>query len=390
MLENTSPAPREMVMTKVNGMPKYVEVSQAIETQIQSGRWEGGRMPSVRGIAHQHNVSVVTASRALQVLRDKGLIQTVERSGCFRVPPPGADRWALVLRTTPGPWLKATLALARVGFEALARRDPMHLENDLFPLAPGMTDAEIDALIGQAKEAGVRGAFLLPSRHSDDEMRLDERFLSLARGAGLPVVLIERNLRGHNRELVADVVAMDDLDGAARCTRHLLDLGRKRVGIAVASPTSSHNDRVAGYLYALHDAAQRAGRKAPEYKPVVLYQTGDLPGKAAYAKLAEQVCRQNLDGVVCYEDYTAVGVIMELLTRGKSVPKDVAVVGFDDLPIGSAFTIGVTTYAFPSERVAEQAVRLMRERLRAPDRPPIKVVVPGRLIVRESTGGADA
>jgi LacI family transcriptional regulator len=81
---------------------------------------------------------------------------------------------------------------------------------------------------------------------------------------------------------------------------------------------------------------------------------------------------------------------MELLTRGKSVPKDVAVVGFDDLPVGSAFTIGVTTYAFPSEGVAEQAVRLIRERLRDPGRPPIKVVVPGKLIVRESTTGATA
>lgn len=377
-------------MTKTNGTPKYVEVSEAIETQIRDGRWDGGRMPSVRGIALQHSVSVVTASRALQVLRDKGLIQTVERSGCFRVPPPSADRWALVLRTTPGPWLKATLTLARVGFETLARREPMHLETELFPLQPGMTDAEITALIRGAKDAGVRGTFLLPSRHSDDEMRLDERFLAAARAAGLPVVLIERNLRGHNRELDADLVAMDDLDGAARCTRHLLDLGRKRVGIAVASPTSSHNDRVAGYLYALHEAAQRPGRKAAEYKPVVIHQTGDLPGKAAYARLAEQVCRHNLDGVVCYEDYTAVGVIMELLTRGRSVPKDVAVVGFDDLPVGSAFTIGVTTYAFPSEGVAEQAVRLMRERLRDPNRPPIKVVVPGKLIVRESTGGADA
>jgi LacI family transcriptional regulator len=375
-------------MTKENGTPKYIEVSLAIENQIRDGRWDGGRMPSVRGIAQQHNVSVVTASRALQVLRDKGLIQTVERSGCFRVPPPGAERWALVLRPTPGPWHKATVGLARVGFEALARRDPMHLEPDAFPITPGTPDGEIDALIELAKARGVRGAFLLPSRYSDDEMRLDERFLDRARSAGLPVVLIERNLRGHNRELVTDLVAMDDLDGAALCTRHLLELGRRRVGMIVASPTSSHNDRVAGYLHALYEAGRQEGRKPADYRPVVLWQDGDLPGKAAYARLAEQVIRQHLDGVICYEDYTAIGLIMELLTRGKAVPKDVAVVGFDDLPIGSAFTIGVTTYAFPSEGVAEQAVRLMRERLRDPGRPPIKVVVPGRLILRESTVGA--
>ena len=79
-------------------------------------------------------VAVVTASRALQILRDKGLIQTVQRSGCYRVPAKGADRWALVMRLTPGPWQKATLNLTRFGFEALARREPMHLEPDAIPV----------------------------------------------------------------------------------------------------------------------------------------------------------------------------------------------------------------------------------------------------------------
>jgi LacI family transcriptional regulator len=321
------------------------------------------------------------------VLRDKGLIQTIERSGCYRVPPPTADRWALALRLTPGPWQKATLSVTRLGFEALARREPMHLETELFPLEPGMAERDVLPLVRQAKDLGVRGVFLLPARCSDDEMRLDERLLGCCRHEGLPVVLIERNLRGHNRPLVTDLVAVDDLDGAARCTRHLLEIGRKRVAMIVASPTSSHNDRVAGYLYALHAAAHHTPRKGVDYRSVVLHQSDNLPSKDAYARLADQIRKQGLDGVVCYSDYTAIGLIMELLTRGLAVPKDVAVVGFDDLPIGNLFTVGVTTYAFPSEGIAEQAVRLMRERLKDPARPPTKVVVPGRLVVRESTGG---
>jgi LacI family transcriptional regulator len=381
-------------MTTPNGNPKYLEVAAAIEGQIRTGKWDGGKMPSVRGVALQNKVSVVTASRALQVLRDRGLIQTNSRSGSYRTPPPTADRWALVIRVTPGPWQMATAEISRAGFAALARRDPMHLEPDLFPLAPEMDDRDVLALVRRAREYGVRGAFLLPSRDSDEEMRLDERFLACCRAEGLPVVLVERNLRGHNRTLECDLVAVDDLDGAARCTRHLLELGRKRVAVVVASPTSSHNDRVAGYLYALHASAQHSGqhsaRKHPEQKPLVLYQNSDLPSREAYARLADQIHKLGIDGVVCYQDYTAMGIILELMTRKLCVPEDVAVVGFDDLPIGNSFTIGVTSYAYPAEGMAEQAVRLMRERLKDPGRAPIKVVVPGRLIVRASSAGDDA
>jgi LacI family transcriptional regulator len=376
-------------MSTSNGNPKYLEVASALEGQIRAGKWDGGKLPSVRGIAQLNNVSVVTASRALQVLRDRGLIQTISRSGCYRIPPPTAERWALVLRLTPGPWHQATLGMTRAGFEALARRDPMHLESDLFPLAAGIADRDLLALVRHARDRGVSGVFLLPSRHSEAEMKLDERFLACCKAESLPVVLLERNLRGHNRPLECDLVAVDDVDGAARCTRHLLGLGRKRVAIVVASPTSSHNDRVAGYLFALHAASQTAGRKA-EYKPIVLQQSNDLPSREAYARLADEIHKLDIDGVVCYQDYTAMGVIVELLTRGLSVPEDVAVAGFDDLPIGNSFTIGVTSYAYPAEGMAEQAVRLARERRQDFARPPIKVVVPGRLIVRESTAGATA
>lgn len=375
-----------MALMKTRSNPKYLKVSAALEEQVRGGRWDGGKMPSVRGIAQLHGVSVVTASRALQVLRDKGLIQTIERAGCFRVPSPTADRWALVLRLTQGPWQKATFGMTRVGFDSLARREPMHIESSLVSLTPGMTEADIHFQLRQAKELGVRGIFFLPSRHSQEEMQLDEQFLAACDRESLPVVLLERNLRGNCRPLNRDLVAVDDLEGAALCTRHLFDLGCRRVAIAVASPTSSHNDRIAGYLYALHAAT--TGPPPIERKPIVLYQDHELPSREAYARLTDQICSLKVDGIICYQDYTAMGVIVELLARGLSIPDDVAVVGFDDLPIGNLFSVGVTTYAYPAEGIAEQAVRLMQERLRDPNRAPTKVVVPGRLIVRESTAGA--
>src|SRR5688500_3256150 len=162
--------------TPSSPVPKYVEVAEKIEAQILQGNWDGGRMPSVRGVAGQHGVSVVTASRALQVLRDKGLIQTVQRAGCFRVPPPEAERWAVCLRLTPGPWQRATIAASRTGSEALARRQPMHLAFDAFELSPGLTAAEAVRAATAAKAGGVQGVFLLPGRVNDADTRAEEAF----------------------------------------------------------------------------------------------------------------------------------------------------------------------------------------------------------------------
>lgn len=357
--------------------PKYVAVATAIEAQIRKGKWDGEKLPSVRGIATLYKVSVVTASRALQILRDKGLIQTIERSGCYRVPPPTAERWAVCLRLTLGPWHRATLSLLRSGFETLARREPMHLEFEAFELHPGLTPAEAEKAALAAQQNGVNGVFLLPSRISDADAQPEVAFLIGAKAAGLPVVLLERNLRGRS-DLLADLVTLDDLGGGTLCTRHLLDLGRKRIGIVVGSPTSSHNDRIAGYLFALH------GAKKP-LAPVVIRQPANLPPKEAYAAVAEVVQQERLDGVLCYSDYTALGLVVELLQRGVKVPRDVAVCGFDNLPIGDLFAIELTTYDYPAEALAEQAIRLMRSRLAEPDRAPVRVIVPGRLIVRGST-----
>jgi LacI family transcriptional regulator len=362
--------------------PKYLSVAEAIEAQVASGKWEGGRrLPSVRGIAVQHKVSVVTASRALQVLRDKGLVQTRERSGCYRTPPPTAERWAVCLRLTPGAWQQATTAQSRSGFELLARRQSMHLSFDSFELTPDLTADDARTAADRARADGVGGVFLLPSRTDD----ADATFLAGCRAAGLPVVLFERNPPGTRSVEHHDLVCLDDVTGAAAATRHLLALGRRRVGLVVGSATSSHNDRLAGYLYALCCARQEGGRRSAELAEIVLKQPAKANEKESYAALADLVVKEKLDGVLCYSDYTALGLVMDLLRRGVRVPKDVAVAGFDNLPFGDSFAVGLTTTDYPAEAMADHALRLMRERVKHPDRPPVKVCVPGKLIVRGST-----
>ena len=363
-------------------VPKYLEIARRIEARIAAGEMGAGKFPSARAIAGTHGVSLVTASRALQVLRDKGLIRTVERSGSYLADDGSAaeikERWALVLRSTTGPWRQASLSYMEEGFGVVGRREGIHFEVDRFDFDDLTPLEELRRQVKRGSEAGVSGVIMLPSRADVRAADQDETFLKTCRDAGLAVVLIERNLRGLARPLEYDLIAADDFDGGLRCTRHLLEKGRKRVAFVIGSPTSSHEGRLAGYLTALH----RAG---PGFAPLVFEQPAGLSTKAAYEALAELVLAHQADAVVCYQDYTALGLILELLTRGTRVPKDVALTGFDNLPIGKAFAIGVSTFAFSSEALASQAARVMRARLDDPSGPAVKVSIPGKLIVRESS-----
>lgn len=360
--------------------PKYLQISQELEGRIRCGQWKS-KIPSVRGIAVSHGVSVVTAARALQVLRDKGLISAVERSGCYLLDAArdGAERWAVCLRITPGQFQAAVDLGNRRGFEAIAKADGTIFDPAAFRVEEGVSDRELHRQARRAVDTGIGGVVLLPSRYSEAEAAVDERLLVACDAARLPVVLIERYLRGRCRSLDYDLVASDDVGGGRALTRHMLEGGRRRIACVIASPCSTHDNRLAGYLTELHLADHNDAQ--------VFTDPLDKPRKVAYSRLADQLLAARCDGVICYQDYTAIGLILELLARGLRVPKDVAVAGFDDLPIGNQFAIGVTTYAFPAERVAREALALLRRRQAQPAAAPVRVVVPGELIVRESTGG---
>jgi LacI family transcriptional regulator len=364
-------------MTLDTKPPKYLDIANSIEKELNNGAWEGKKIPSVRVIAAKYEISTVTASRALQVLQDKGLVQARERSGCYRIPPPTADHWALQLRLTPNNYLTHSTSVAQSGFVALSRKLPMHLKFDAFSITPGLTIPEATRAAAQAKAEGLKGVFLLPSRTCEAETHAEEAFLAGCKAAELSVVLLERGLR-KRRKLPADLVAIDDLSAARECTHHLLDRGCRRIGIVVASPISSHDDRVAGYLLAMHEFGN------DKLEPVVLHQPIDIPSREGMAEVTRMVLDHRLDGVLCYQDYLAFGLMMELLQKKKRIPQDVAIIGFDNLPLSDDVSIGLTSYDYPAEAMAAAALEVMKQRIARPDRGLVKVQVPGSLKVRAS------
>ncbi len=367
--------------------PKYIQVAQDIENRIRSGLWDNRKVPSLRVIAREHGVSIVTAARAIQVCCSKGLIRRKENSRGYQTVSTRRltrEKWGLCLRVTSGEWQQLNSAVSRLGFETVAGEEGVEFF-ETFDLGSGVNRKDMQEQIRNAKADGVAGMFFLPSRSSETEAAQDEKFLESCVAENLPVVLLERNLRGHSRKLEHDLVAVDDLDGGIRTTEHLLDIGRKHIAIVVASPTSSHDERVAGYLHQLRVTQIAEGPSGAVLEPLVLQQPRGLVGKSCERWLADELTSRHIDGVICYQDAFAIGLIVELFSRGLRVPDDIAVVGFDNLPIGDLFTVGVTTYAYPGAGIVRNALRILRQRMDNPNGQIVKVTIAGELIVRESS-----
>lgn len=92
----------------------------------------------------------------------------------------------------------------------------------------------------------------------------------------------------------------------------------------------------------------------------------------------------------CYNDLLALGAMRALTRAGLRVPGDVAVVGMDDIEEGRYSTPSLTSIAPDEKEIARTAVDVLLESIGGSPRPPAEIVVPHRLIVRESTTGQAA
>ncbi len=174
-------------------------------------------------------------------------------------------------------------------------------------------------------------------------------------------------------------VGVDQEAGARSATRHLLDLGHRTVH-HVAGPADSQEARarIEGWRSELRAAgAPVPGLLIGDWTPSSGYAAGKL--------LAARV--RGGDGVTAVflaNDQMALGVLAALHEEGLSVPGDVSVVGFDDLPEAPYFTPPLTTVRQDFAELGRRGVQLVLARLQGVDLHPDPV--PPTLVVRASTG----
>ncbi|WP_367039228.1 LacI family DNA-binding transcriptional regulator [Streptomyces sp. Je 1-332] len=215
--------------------------------------------------------------------------------------------------------------------------------------------------------AGHVDGVLLVSSHSGDSVT-DE-----LREAGVPLVACGKPIGQASK---VSYVAADDRDGARDMVRHLLSLGRRRVG-TVTGPldTPGGVDRLAGYREILAEEGIEADER--------LIASGDYSragGEAAAAQLLDRA--PDLDAVFVASDLMAQGVLTTLHRAGRRVPEDVAVGGFDDSPAALTARPALTTVRQPWDRISAEMVRVLLARISGED--PAAVILPTELVIRGS------
>jgi DNA-binding LacI/PurR family transcriptional regulator len=238
---------------------------------------------------------------------------------------------------------------------------------------------------GAQPEREIAAVEMLRSKRVDGVIvtssRIGALYLEHLERIGAPIVLINNHNESSGRYTFT--VTVDNRHGGYLATEHLVQLGHRRIAYVTApADHSSDLDRMAGYRQALI-----AGGIEPDLALIVTGNGRADGGERALQALIE--LGEPPSAVFCYNDMTAIGLMSAARQVGLSVPRDMAVVGFDDIPFASYFYPPLTTIAQPKVEMGRLAMKmalsLMAIGEENHEEEISNIVVRGTLVVRAST-----
>ena len=191
-------------------------------------------------------------------------------------------------------------------------------------------------------------------------------------------VLINQRLDKKTGPSTVGIVRLDDVAGGQLATQHLLDRGHRAIGLLAGPATSfSGQARSRGYQEALFAAGL-----SPDLAWKIHCPPTVEGGQAAARALL--LAQPQLTALFCFNDLVAVGALQTCAELGRRVPEDLAVVGYDNVPLAALVTPSLTTCHSPRYELGAEAVRLLLEQIRNDANAGTEIVLQVKLVVRAS------
>ena len=333
---------------------------------------EGPRQATIRDVAREAHVSVATVSRALNdsgPVRDDTRRRVRDAADNLRFTPHGAARSLITSRTnTLGVLLPD---LYGEFFSEIIRG-----------IDRGARQAGYQLLLSSARNARdeMHGAFCAMYGRVDGlvlmapDVELAELFAE--RHDGTPIVFINSPVESPS----ARVITIDNYGGAYHMVKHLVRKGRERIAI-IRGAESNHDaaERLRGYRDALVECGLEVGphlELVGDFTEVAGYRAGRLALKQ----------RPRPSAIFAANDAMAIGALSALAEEGISVPGEVAVAGFDDIPIARFASPPLSSVHVPIASLGERAMDLLLGAIADPaEAAGRRVVLPTALVIRKSS-----
>lgn len=360
--------------------PKHHRISTQLEMEISGGKYStGGRLPSEIQLVKQFGVSRPTVARALRDLEVRGLIERRAGSGTYVSSNQQKASTRVLGLLVPGLSNTEIFHIICGEIASLAR---VH-EYGLYWGGSTNPRQDADASLKHAEEIckqfierKISGVFFAPAELQPKQEEANIRIAESLREAGIPVVLIDRDLTNFPKRSDFDLVGIDNLAGGHMIAEHLIKLRCQRI-LFVCRPLSAGtvNARIAG----VREALVQSGLELDAH----FVKEGD-PTDVKFVR--SLVAGRLADAIICANDETAAMLIRTMESQGVHPPHDIRVVGFDDVKYATLVSVPLTTIHQPCRDIAVVAFQTMMRRLAEPTFPVQSTSLTPHLVVRESCG----
>ena len=353
---------------------RYEEIADELREQIGQGAFDRQKLPSERILMTRYGVHRNTVRNALAVLEGEGRISRSSKRGSFINPAPLAMN-ACVTGTVLviSHWNDVSTALENLlhGLTQSLSQSPLSLL--YFDSRPrqGRSRYELptnDYLIAN----DVRGIVLWPQSPAD--VQALNRLRDFA-----PLILVDRQIPGFE----TNSVVFDDFAGSRAITKHLLELGHRRIGFLTDEVfAETVQQRWRGYAQALESHSIMVDPTCNG-----LFQGIYDPPYAAQMRLLLEGGGQPLTAVVCANDTVALDLMHLLRREGSRVPEEVAITGFGNLLPNSMEALQLTTVLQPFKEAGEAVGKILLAQVNEPNTAVFQhISIPVQLVLRASSG----
>ena len=331
---------------------------------------------TLQDVAREANVSLATASRVLhgtarvrddlreRVLTAAGALAYAPNAHAQALARASSQTIGVICHDVSDPYFAA---ISRGVMRVAAEHD------QLVMLASTFRDPAREIAYAAALRAQRARAIVLIGSGFEDrawERALDAELAPYQRTGGRVAVV------SRHRSLRVDAVLPENREGAAALARALADLGhREFVVLTGPQALTTVADRVAGF----RDALAETGIEVPDTHVIEAAFTRD-GGHAAATDMLRRGLRPTC--VFAVTDVMAIGALAAFREHGVSVPGEISLAGFDDIPIVADLTPALSTVALPLETMGERVTHLV---LQSPRRRSRIERFPGEVVLREST-----